>query len=289
MIELCKLNNLEVVREAKFGLFLAESKEDRESVLLPKKEVPDDAKIGDVLSVFIYLDSEDRPIATLRKPFIELGKVACLEVLHITRIGAFLDWNLEKDLFLPFKEQIHPVRLKDPDGHIKEGDKIPVLLYIDKSGRPAATMRVYNHLKEGGEYIADSAVEGTVIEINPDMGVFIAIDDKYFGMIPIREIHGDIKLGDKIYGRVTTVRDDGKYMVSLTQKAHIQMDEDSQMILKLLKEEGGTLPYGDKSDAEAVKQKFQISKNAFKRAIGHLYKEGKISLEAGSIELKDQD
>ena len=286
MIELCKLNNLRVVREAKFGLFLSEDDMSKESVLLPRKEVPEGTKIGDNLSVFIYLDSEDRPIASLRKPSIELGKVACLEVVQITKIGAFLNWGLDKDLLLPFKEQIKPVRLGEIDSSIKEGDKIPVMLYIDKSGRPAATMRVYNYLLEGGNYLVDSAVEGRVIEINPEMGIFIAIDDKYFGMIPIREIHKEIKLGDLVYGRVTSVRDDGKYMVSLTQKAHIQMDDDGNFILKVLKEAGGYLPFGDKSDAEDIKDKFQMSKNAFKRAIGHLYKDGLIVLGPKSITLK---
>lgn len=286
MIELCKLNNLRVVREAKFGIFLSEDEMSKESVLLPRKEVPEGTKIGDDLSVFIYLDSEDRPIATLKKPFIELGCIACLEVVQTTKIGAFLNWNLDKDLLLPFKEQIKPVRLGEPESSIKEGDKIPVILYIDKSGRPAATMRVYNYLAEGGNYTVDSAVEGRVIEINPGMGIFIAIDDKYFGMIPIREVHEEVKLGDLVYGRVTTVRDDGKYMISPTQKAHIQMDNDGQIILKILKEEGGELPFGDKSDAEDIKRKFHMSKNAFKRAIGHLYKDGLIVLEPKSIMLK---
>ena len=248
-----------------------------DKVLLPNKEVPEDVEIGDLVDVYIYLDSKDRYTATLKSPKIELDSVAMLQVTDVTDIGAFLDWGLDKDLFLPFKEQIYKV---------KKGEVIPVMLYLDKSYRPAATMYVYNNLKTGGGYVKDSAVSGTVIRINPEIGVFVAIDDKYYGMIPIREAGSDLKIGDKVHGRVAFVRDDGKYTVSLRQKAYIQIDDDSAKILEKLKEHG-SMPYGDKSDADDIKRVFNMSKGAFKRAIGHLYKNGTIELGPEMIKLKE--
>ena len=153
--------------------------------------------------------------------------------------------------------------------------KLPVVLYIDKSGRPAATMRVYDHLTVGEKYTTDSAVESTVIQINPSLGVFVAVDDKYFGMININEITDVVNVGDRIFGRISGVRDDGKYMVSLMQKAHLQMDNDAQVIMKRLRESGGRLALGDKSDAQDIMRELGMSKKAFKRAVGQLYKEGK--------------
>lgn len=248
-------------------------------VLLPKKEIPEGANEGDELNVFLYLDSEDRPIATLKKPLIMKDAPAVLEVLEITPIGVFLDWGLDKNLLLPFREQVEPVSYSPTEGireHIGRGDRLPVYLYIDKTGRPAASMRVYNTLISGTEYVKDSGIEGTVIQINPELGVFVAVDDKYFGMIPIREIHDRVSLGDKVYGRVSLVRDDGKYMISLSHKAHIQMDDDARLILEELERSGGSIPLGDKSDPEEIKKRLRMSKAAFKRAVGSLYKEKKI-------------
>lgn len=167
-----KIQCLNVVKKTDFGVYLG--KED-EKVLLPGKMVPEDIEIGDALTVFVYRDSDDRLIATTKKPFITLGQLAKLKVSQISKIGAFLDWGLEKDLFLPYKEQTT---------HVAEGDECLVALYVDKSNRLAATMRVYHYLVNGSDYVKDSAVSGTVIEINPDRGVYVAVDDKYYGMIP---------------------------------------------------------------------------------------------------------
>ena len=285
-MELCEFQKLKITRFTKNGAYLSCGKD--EEVLLPGKEVPEGAKQGDELEVFLYLDSLDRPTATVKKPLITKETPAVLEVTQITPIGIFLDWGLDKDLLLPFKEQTEPVSYS-PGGEIREhigmGDKLPVYLYIDKTGRPAASMRIYNRLEAGGNYIKDSAVEGTVIQINPDMGVFVAVDDKYFGMVPIREIHDTITLGDKLYGRVTLVRDDGKYMISPGHKAHIQMDTDAQLILDALEVMGGRLPLGDKSDPEEIKKRLHMSKAAFKRAAGALYKQKKITIGAEEIKL----
>ena len=274
MIELGKTQCLNVVKKVDFGVYLG-TEEDK--VLLPAKMVPDDIEVGDALTVFVYRDSSDRLIATTKKPALELGQLAVLKVSEVGKIGAFLDWGLEKDMFLPFKEQVT---------HLSAGDECLVALYIDKSNRLAATMRVYDYLTCAHGYVKDSAVSGTVIRINPDMGIYVAVDNKYFGMIPKNEVFGRIKVGDVVYGRVSAVRDDGKLTISLKQKAYIQMDEDASVIYDAIKQEGGELPFTDKADAQIIKERFDMSKNAFKRAVGRLLKEGKIEITQNSILLK---
>ena len=274
MIELGKAQCLNVVKKVDFGVYLG-TEEDK--VLLPAKMVPDDIEVGDALTVFVYRDSSDRLIATTKKPALELGQLAVLKVSEVGKIGAFLDWGLEKDLFLPFKEQVT---------HLSAGDECLVALYIDKSNRLAATMRVYDYLTCAHGYVKDSAVSGTVIRINPNMGIYVAVDNKYFGMIPKNEVFGRIKVGDVVYGRVSAVRDDGKLTISLKQKAYIQMDEDASVIYDAIKQEGGELPFTDKADAQIIKERFDMSKNAFKRAVGRLLKEGKIEITQNSILLK---
>lgn len=271
MIELGKTQCLNVVKKTDFGVYLG-TPEDK--VLLPGKMVPEDTEIGDAMTVFIYKDSSDRLIATTKKPRLELGQLAVLKVAQVGKIGAFLDWGLEKELFLPFKEQTT---------HVQEGDECLVALYIDKSSRLAATMRVYDYLSCAQGYVKDSAVSGTVIEINPDYGVYLAVDNQYFGMIPKNEMFGSFKIGDVIHGRVSKVREDGKLSVSLKQKAYIQMDEDAQAVYKALVENGGQLPFTDKADPEVIKTQFNMSKNAFKRAVGRLLKEGKIEITERAI------
>jgi hypothetical protein len=272
MIELGKQQCLNIVKKVEFGVYLG-TEDDK--VLLPTKQVPPDVEVGDALTVFVYRDSSDRMIATTKKPKIMLGKLAKLRVSQVSKIGAFLDWGLEKDLFLPFKEQMT---------HVAEGDECLVALYIDKSDRLAATMRVYNYLTNGSDYVKDSAVTGTVIEINPERGIYVAVDDKYFGMIPKNEAFGHLKIGDTFHGRVSNVREDGKLTISVKQKAYIQMDEDSSLILAKIKQNGGRLPFNDKADSELIRSYFDMSKNAFKRGVGRLLKEGKIRIGENYIE-----
>lgn len=275
MIELGKTQCLNVVKKVEFGVYLG-TEEDK--VLLPAKQVPEDIEVGDAMTVFVYRDSSDRIIATTKTPKVQLGCTAVLKVSQTGKIGAFLDWGLEKDLLLPFKEQTT---------HVQEGDECLVALYIDKSNRLAATMRVYDYLTNGSSYVKDSAVSGTVIEINPDYGVYLAVDNKYFGMIPKNEVFGKMHIGDTVHGRVTKVREDGKLTISLKQKAYIQMDEDSKAVYDAIAANGGSLPFTDKADPELIKSKFDMSKNAFKRAVGRLLKEGKIEIKKDSIVSKE--
>lgn len=274
MIELGKRQELSIVKLLDFGAYLGT---EEERVLLPKKEVPESAQIGDKLDVFIYRDSQDRLIATTRDPKAHLGVMSMLTVKEVTRIGAFLDWGLEKDLFLPYKEQLYSVH---------EGEEIPVVLYIDKSQRLAATMHVYNYLSADAPYHKDDNVRGTVIQINEEMGVFLAVENKYFGMIPKKEVVRKYKIGDRVTGRVMEVRRDGKLTISARQKSYVQIGDDSDVILKILKAaEGHKLPYGDKTDAKTIRETFGMSKGEFKRAIGHLYKKQKIVISDEGIRL----
>lgn len=272
MIELGKQQCLNVVKQTDIGVFLG-TQENR--ILLPKKQVPQETEIGDALKVFVYRDSSDRLIATVKEPLIKLGELALLKVKQVSPIGAFLDWGLEKDLFLPFKEQTVKVN---------EGDECLVALYIDKSDRLCATMKIYDYLETGSEYIKDSHVSGIVFEINQEYGAFVAIDNKYYGMIPSNQLPRSVKIGDSIDARVTQVREDGKLTLSIKQKAYIQMDEDSRIIYEAIEKAGGSLPFTDKAEPEIIKERFDMSKNAFKRAVGRLLKEGKIIIKSDSIE-----
>lgn len=278
MIQIGKKQCLNIVSRTDFGVYLGTKEE---KVLLPVKQVPADVEIGDALTVFVYRDSQDRLIATTNTPKIELDRIAKLKVAQISQIGAFLDWGLEKDLFLPFKEQTYKV---------KPGDECLVVLYVDKSSRLCASMRrVYNYLVPADCYEKDSQVSGTVIEINPDYGAYVAIDDKYYGMIPNNELFSKVNIGDRIEGRVVKVRDDGKLMIGLRKKAYIQMDDDSQFVLDEIKKRGGRLPFNDKASPELIRSQFNMSKNEFKRAVGRLFKERKIVINPDSIELTDNN
>ena len=274
MIELGKTQCLNVVKIVDFGIYLG-TEEDK--VLLPKKQVPQDIEVGDALTVFVYRDSSDRLIATTKTPKLELGQIAKLKVSEVGKIGAFLDWGLEKDLFLPFKEQTYKV---------KPGDECLVGLYIDKSQRLCATMKVYEYLTSDSPYQKDDQVEGIVYEVSDNFGAFVAVDGKYSALVPKREAPKSLRPGMKIHARVTEVKPDGKLNLSVREKAFIQMDKDALLVLARLEEKGGVLPFNDKADAEVIRAEFDLSKNAFKRAVGHLYKERKIEIRKNSIVLK---
>ena len=275
MIELGKIQELEVVREKAFGMYLAEKPGDAASVLLPKKHVPEGTKIGDTLAVFIYKDSEDRLIATTETPRLQVGETAVLLVKDVSRIGAFLDMGLEKDLLLPFKEQSHPV---------KKGEECLVALYVDKSSRLAATMKVYHYMSNQSPYQKDDKVKGRIYEISENLGAFVAVDNRYYGLIPKKEIFQDFKEGQEIEARVLKVREDGKLDLSVRDKAYIQMAADSEKVMKVIEEFDGVLPFNDKARPETIRREFNMSKNEFKRAVGRLLKEGKIRITETSIQ-----
>jgi predicted RNA-binding protein (virulence factor B family) len=277
MLELGKYQTLEVVKKTDFGIYLSETGSDgRHSVLLPQKEVPQDTMVGNQLKVFLYKDSEDREIATTMKVPVTIGELAVLNVKEVNNVGAFLNWGLLKDLLLPYAEQTFKVR---------EGDHVLVTLYLDKSHRLCATMKVYDLLSCESPYKKDDAVTGIIYEIIEAFGAFVAVDNRYSAMIPNNELFSSPKPGDIIHAHVQNVREDGKLTLRLREKAYIQMDSDSVMIMEKLKSANGFLPFHDKSQPEDIIREFNISKNAFKRAIGRLYKAGAITLTDEGIRL----
>ena len=267
---------LRVVKEGEFGVYLGNS---QEKVLLPKKQVPEGVEVGDPIEVFLYKDSSDRLIATTNEPKIMLGELAVLNVAATGGIGAFLDWGLEKDLLLPFREQTAP---------LKKGDQILAALYIDKSQRLCATMKVYERLRTDSPYKVDDQVEGIIYELSDNFGVFVAVDNLYSALIPKREAFGKLRVGDRVKARVVKVKEDGKLDLSVREKAFLQMDVDADLIMKRMEEYGGSLPFTDKADPDLIKKEFDLSKNAFKRAIGRLLKEGKIEIGEKSIEIRNK-
>jgi predicted RNA-binding protein (virulence factor B family) len=274
MIELGKLQTLEVIKTTDFGVYLSSNTKDK--VLLPKNQVPNGTKIGDRIEVFIYKDSEDRPIATTTTPALTLDELAVLKVIEVSSIGAFLDWGLVKDLLLPFKEQTERVHVND---------HVLVSLYIDKSDRLCATMKVYDRLETSSPYKPGDKVIGIVYELIEEYGAFVAIDNKYSALIPNKELYRALRPGDSIEARVTSVREDGKLNLSLRETVHVQMDSDATIILDALKSNDGFLPYNDKTDPDIIKKEFGLSKSAFKRAIGRLFKEKTITILDDGIRL----
>jgi hypothetical protein len=268
-MELGKRQTLQIVKTVDFGVYLAEAGKEEERVLLPRKQVPAGAKIGSEVEVFLYKDSSDRIIATTTQPMLTLGETAVLKVVQTGKIGAFLDWGLEKDLFLPYKEQT---------AHVREGDNLIVALYIDKSERLCATMKVYPYLHNDSPYEKDDIVSGRVYEVSARFGAYIAVDDRYTAMISPKEDIAKLRPGQVIDARVVHVKEDGKLDLTMRQKAYLQMDTDAQMVYELFDSYDGVLPFTDKSDAQLIRDETGLSKNAFKRAVGRLYKERKITI-----------
>lgn len=276
MIELGKYQKLQIFRESQFGVYL-NTKNDKstDDVLLPKKQVPPEAEIGDELEVFVYKDSEDRMIATVNKPKLSVGELALLQVVETTRIGAFLDWGLEKDLLLPFKEQ---------NGKVIKGGTYLVGLYVDNSDRLCATMNIYDMLSDNSPYKEKDRAHGTVFGINKDFGAFIAVDNKYIGLIPNKEIYRDINISDDLEVRIKKIRPDGKLELSIRNEAYNEIEGDAQKIMDRLKSSGGRLKLNDNSSPELIKNELGMSKGAFKRAVGRLLKEGAIKITGDGIE-----
>lgn len=279
MLRLGEKQTLVIVKKVEFGVYLAASeKEADERVLLPAKQVPENAKPGDQLMVFLYRDSRDRMIATVREPGLLMGQVAELTVAQVGRVGAFLDWGLEKDLFLPFKQQ---------RGTVRQGDKVLVSMYIDKSSRLCATMNVYENLRTDSPYKPEDRVTGRVYEMSDNFGAFVAVDNLYSGLIPKKELYGDVELGRDVSARVIQVREDGKLTLSVRDKAYLQMDADAEKLLGIIDSYEGVLPFTEKASPEVIARETGMSKNEFKRAVGRLLKEGRIAMQDKIIRRTD--
>ncbi len=277
MLRLGERQVLKIIKTVEFGVYLAPEGEAEEKVLLPAKQVPADAGVGTELEVFLYRDSKDRMIATTKTPLLEMGKVARLKVAEVAKIGAFLDWGLEKDLLLPFKQQTY---------RVKAGDTPLVSLYIDKSNRLCATMNVYPNLRQDSPYEKDARVSGQVYEVSDNFGAFVAVDDLYSGLIPKKELYGEIKPGDVVDARVTEVKADGKLNLSIREKAYLQIGDDAEKIMELIESYDGVLPFTEKAAPEVIRRETNMSKNEFKRAVGNLLKNGRIDITDGKIRKK---
>ena len=274
MIQLGVIQTLQIVKKVEFGVYLGDGTDPDEKVLLPKKQVPAGAQTGDALEVFVYRDSKDRLIATTNTPKLTLHGVARVRVAQVGRIGAFLDWGLEKELLLPYKEQTKKV---------SAGEECLVALYIDKSNRLCATMNVYPYLDTDSPYHREDRVTGTVYEISRNFGALVAVDDKYSGLIPRKELYGNVQIGDRVTARVTGVKEDGKLDLSIREKAYLQIEQDAEKVLAIIDSFDGALPFNDKASPEVIKRETRMSKNEFKRAVGHLLKAGRITITEKAI------
>jgi len=282
MMKLGEMQELEVAKIVNIGAYLqSEDKEKTEDrVLLPIKQVPAGTKVGDKINVFIYRDSDDKIIATVKKPKITLGEIATLKVVEMSRIGAFLNWGLEKDLFLPFKEQIGDIRL---NGEYMVG------LYIDKSDRLCATMNLFKVLRTDSPYKVNDIVKGTVFSLKRGLGAMVAVDNKYLGLIHEGEIIKPLHSGQSVEVRVSNIKEDGKLDLSLKDAPRLQIDKDGEKILKVLIRNKGSLPLNDDSSPEEVNKILGMSKSSFKKASGRLMKRRLIIMTKNGIEMLSDD
>jgi len=274
MAEIGQFNKLKVIREVEFGVYLDGGSAG--GILLPKSEVPEGTRLGDLLQVFVYLDSDDEPIATSRRPRAQVGQFANLKVVEVNQIGAFLDWGLPKDLFLPFNEQVKP---------LQAGDYVTVFLYLDNTNRIAATAKLEKHLDPEASYTQAQLVELLVVRPT-DIGYQVIIDNRAMGLLQRQDIHRPVRPGQRLSGFIKQLREDGKIDVMLEKPGYGRIDPLAQQVLKYLETRNGFCPLGDKSDPDAIRETFGVSKKAFKMAVGQLMKSGRIEQDDRGIHLK---
>jgi hypothetical protein len=268
---------LEIQRFGSPGAFMIEvgAPADAPAILLLGPEIPEGARQGDQVDVFVLLDSEGRPLATTKTPRLALEEVAFLTVTACTDVGAFVDWGLGKELLVPFAEQTIPLRV---------GERYAIGLYLDNSGRLAGTMRVREMLGSNGTFHRDEWIEGEAWRDDPAIGLFVIVERRFLGLVPKHEPH-TLRRGDAARFRVAHVHPDGKIELSLRGKVHEELEKDATEILKIL-ERADTPRVGDKSSPEEIRRVFGLSKKAFKRAVGTLLKAGRVDIdETGHVHL----
>lgn len=274
MLHIGRYNELTVNRRVDFGLYL---KGGEVEVLLPNKYVPEGTKEGDVLNVFVYTDSEDRPIATTLKPYATVGEFAYMKVKAVNNIGAFLDWGLEKDLFVPFKEQ---------ERKMEEGRSYIVFLYLDlNSDRVTASAKINRFIEKEEVELMEGDVCDLLIANRTDLGYNAIINNRYIGVIYQNEIFQPIGTGDRVKGFVKRIREDNKIDLTLQKSGGALVDDSRSRILKALKDNNGFLPLTDNSSPEEISRILMISKKAFKKTIGNMYKNRLIDIVDGGIKL----
>lgn len=274
-----KTQKLVIKRITSVGAFLNDTIEsdDNTDVLLPKKYLKKDKVVGDTVEVFVYKDNQNRPIATTKKSKIEIGSLAILQVIDTTKIGAFLDWGLDKDLLLPFEEQI---------GTIKKHSYHLVGLYTDKSDRLTATMKVDNFFDKDIKLKENDWVNGVIYSYNSEIGAFILVEGKYNGLLPNIEVVGIPRIGDNIRLRVKNIKEDGKIDLTTNNRSYIELNKDAEQIFSILRDNGGFLRVNDKSDPKIIRKVFNMSKSQFKKSVGRLYKQRKIIFKDNGIMIK---
>lgn len=279
MIKIGKTNNLKVVKKVDFGLYLdgGESGE----ILLPKRYVDESMEVGDELDVFIYCDSEDRLVATTEKPLIEVGEFGLLKAVEVNRVGAFMEWGLQKDLLVPFREQSQEIRV---------GGSYVVYAFLDN-----ATKRIVGSTKLNkfvGNRIPRYS-EGDTVDIlavhKTDLGYKVIVDNLFWGMIYNNDLFDPLSPGDRIPAYVKTVREDGKIDVTLREHGGERVFQLANRIMGYLRDAGGEMALSDSSSPDEIKAVFQCSKKDFKKALGYLYKKGKILIADGGVALSSSD
>lgn len=275
MIEIGKKQRLKVDRITAPGAFLTD--EDGNDVLLPNRYLESNTKQGDTIEVFIYTDSEDRIIATTETPLALRDEFACLKVVDTTRFGAFLDWGLEKDLLVPFKQQAQKMQ---------KGEWYLIYLYLDTStNRLVATSKVNPMFNKDLSSLTEGEEVAILVGNETDLGIQVVVNNQYRGLIFFNEVHQDLMIGDQVKAYIKTIRQDGKLDISLQKTGISHMESGAAQILKILNEEGGYLEVTDKSSPEDIQYYFQLSKKAFKRSLGNLYKQRKVAIENAGIRL----
>ena len=279
MIKIGDYSTLEILKELDFGMYLDGGP--LGEILLPTKYIPENAKVGDEIEVFLYNDSEDRLIATTEKPKAKVGEFAFLKVKAVSEYGAFLDWGLLKDLFVPFREQVVKMQV---------GNYYLVRLYLDeKTDRIVASTRWHRFLEDKNETLKDQEEVEIKIASQTDLGYKVIVNDTYWGILYENEIFQPIAIGETKKAFVKKIREDGRIDIILKKQGVEEVEHSRTDILSKLKASGGFLPLTDKSSPELIYQEMQMSKKAFKRAVGNLYKQKLIELEKDGIRLVEKD
>lgn len=276
MIEIGRLNRLKVMREVAFGVYLDGG--EAGGILLPKREVPEGTRLGDRLQVFIYLDSDDMLVASLQKPRVMVGQFARLRVSDVNEVGAFLDWGMPKELFLPYAEQLRP---------LKPGDWCTVYVYVDNSERIAASARTDRFLEKNPTDMQVGQLVELLILRRSDLGYAVIIDNRYAGLLHHQDLFREVRPGQRLSGFIKQVLPEGKIDVMLDKPGYARVDPLSRQILDYLERHDGFCPLGDKSDPAEIKAQFGVSKKAYKMALGALMKEGKIRQDEQGVHQVD--
>ncbi|SHJ08815.1 CvfB family protein [Flavobacterium terrae] len=274
MIDIGKFNVLKIARTTKVGLYLTDGEND---VLLPNKYVPKTYEVGDELEVFVYLDHEERPVATTLEPYIFLNEFALLRVNYTNQFGAFMDWGMEKDLFVPFKEQARPM---------EQGKRYLVYMYIDEKTKRLVASSKTNQFLDNKEISVEVGEEVDLIVSHiTEVGINVIINEKHKGLLYKNEVYDDLRTGDRIIGYIKNIRPDGKIDVSATKLGFDKVEPSAQYILDELKASRGFLRLNDDSHPEDIKTVLKMSKKTFKKAIGTLYKQKLIDIKEDGIYL----